>query len=67
MKVVTKADGELDYIVLQPQRKGSRSMRNYKRERHQLELLTLDGNKCTSARRWRDGASRANDNNKDQR
>lgn len=53
MKVVTKADGELDYIVLQPQRRDSRSMRIYQRELHQLELRTLAGNRLVSVKKWR--------------
>ena len=52
-KVITKVDGELDYVVLQPQRKGSRGMRIYQRELHQLELRTLAGNRMVSAKKWR--------------
>lgn len=52
-KVATRPNGELDYILLQPQRKDSRAMRIYECELYQLELRALAGNRLVSVRAWR--------------
>jgi hypothetical protein len=52
-KVITKVDDELDYVVLQPQRRDSRSMRIYECELSQLELRTLGGNRLVGVKKWR--------------